>query len=407
MLSFSLRHCFYALMHAKSGNLTFRSICMSHIPTASEGWRIGVLFSRSGLSALTESEHLRGTTLAIEEINKGGGVRGLPLVPVLRDPQSSPTIYRQMARQLIVDEGVTIIFGCSHSASRKAVLPLVERHDALLFYPSVYEGFEYSENVIYAGATLNQCAFALADFLIRRYGKRIGFVGADYIFPRESNRTMRDILESKGAKVAGEVYAPLEASSSEVAELMGHIRSWQADAVFSTVIGGPARQLYRMYAEAGFDTQQRPIASLTMAETEINEIGPEYCHGHVLSASYFQTLPSDQNQLFVAAYKDRFGPEATTSVWSQTAYLQVYLLAHALERAGSLEPSALAPHLLGQNLLAPEGPVCVDQENRHLWLTPRIGIMRRDGLFDVAWQADSPVRPDPYLATARFDEVWV
>ena len=380
---------------------------MSINPSGSEGWRVGVLFSRSGLSALTESEHLRGTILAIEEINRAGGIRGRMLNPVFRDPQSSPTVYRQMARQLIVDEGVTTIFGCSHSASRKAVLPLVERHDALLFYPSVYEGFEYSENVIYAGATLNQCAFALADFLIRRYGKRIGFVGADYIFPRESNRTMRDILEAKGAQVAGEVYAPLEASETDVARLMGHIRDWQADVVFSTVIGVPARQLYRMYAEEGIDTESRPIASLTMAETEIREIGAEYCRGHVLSANYFQTLPSPENQRFVEAYKARFGAGSTTSVWSQTAYLQVYLLAHALERAGSLEPSALSPHLLDQNLLAPEGMVSIDRENRHLWLTPRIGVVRADGLFDVVWQAAGPVRPDPYLATARFDEVWV
>jgi urea transport system substrate-binding protein len=376
-------------------------------PNGSEGWRVGVLFSRSGLTGLTESEHLRGTILAIEEINRAGGILGRELVPVFRDPQSSPTGYRQMARQLIVDEGVTTIFGCSHSASRKAVLPLVERHDALLFYPSVYEGFEYSENVIYVGATLNQCAFALADFLIQRYGRRIGFVGADYIFPRESNRTMRDILEAKGAQVVGEVYAPLDASDAEVGGLMDHIRDWQADVVFSTVIGGPARRLYRLYAEAGFDTESHPIASLTMAETEIAEIGVQYCRGHVLCASYFQTLPLTENQRFVQAYKARFGADFTTSVWSQTAYLQVYLLARALEQAGTLEPSALSPHLLGQTLAAPEGMVSIDQENRHLWLTPRIGVMGADGLFDVVWQGAGPVRPDPYLATVRFEEVWI
>src|SRR5690606_17251308 len=176
-------HCLCPAMRSLCAGANTYSTGMSINPNGSEGWRVGVLFSRGGLSALTESEHLRGTILAIEEINRVGGVRGRALEPVFRDPQSSPATYRQMARQLIVDEGVTTIFGCSHSASRKAVLPLVERHDALLFYPSVYEGFEYSENVIYAGATLNQCAFALADFLIRHYGKRIGFVGADYIFP--------------------------------------------------------------------------------------------------------------------------------------------------------------------------------------------------------------------------------
>lgn len=380
---------------------------MTDIPTDREGWNVGVLFSSTGTSALTELEHLQGTILALEEINRAGGVRGKPLLPVFRNPDAQPELYRQMARELILDEGVTVIFGCSHSASRKAVLPLVERHNALLFYPSVYEGFEYSENVIYAGATLNQCAFALADFLIRNYGRRIGFVGADYIFPRESNRTMREILESKDAEVVGEAYAPLDASEAETAAMMAQILSWEADAIFSTVIGGPARRLYQLYHGAGIDTRRRPIASLTMAESEIRAIGPDICQGHVLSASYFETLDTPENAAFVAAYKARFGAGQTTSVWSQTAYLQVYLMARALELCGSMEPSALAPHLRGQRLQAPEGPVSIDVETRHLWLTPRIGVTRSDGLFDVVWSAEGPVRPDPYLANARYEEVWI
>ncbi len=380
---------------------------MKTTTTSGNEWRVGVLFSSVGLSALTESEHLRGTQMAIDEINQAGGVRGRPLRPVYLDPESNAVTYRQKARKLIAEEGITAIFGCSHSASRKAVLPLVERHNALLFYPSVYEGFEYSENVIYTGSTLNQCVFSLSDFLIRNYGKNIAFVGADYIFPHESNRIVRDTLESKGAKVVGESYIPLDASESEVAGLMGQIRKLKPDAVFSTIIGRPAQMLYRMYAEAGFDTRANPIASLTMAETEIAKIGAEYCQGHVLATSYFQTLDTPENARFVAAYKARFGESYTTSIWSQAAYLQVYLLARALESAGTLDPSVLSMHLLGQSFLAPEGMVTVDEETRHLWVTPRIGVVRQDGLFDVVWEASGPVRPDPYLATVRFDEVWV
>lgn len=372
-----------------------------------DDWNVGVLFSSTGMSALTEMEHLQGTILAIEEINQAGGVRGRPLQPVFRNPDARPELYRQMARELLVEEGVTVIFGCSHSASRKAVLPLVERHNALLFYPSVYEGFEYSENVIYSGATLNQCAFALADFLIHKYGRRIGFVGADYIFPRESNRTMREILESKGAEVVGETYAPIDASEAETAAMMSEILRWEANAIFSTVIGGPARRLYRLYHEAGIDTRRHPIASLTMAESEIGAIGAGVCEGHVLSAGYFQTLENPENSAFVSAFKKRFGLEHTTSVWSQTAYIQVHLLARALELCGSMEPSLLSPHLRGQKLQAPEGPVSIDGETRHIWLTPRIGVVRPDGLFDVVWSAEAPVRPDPYLANARYEEVWI
>lgn len=372
-----------------------------------EEWRIGILFSHRGLSMITEAEHIRGTILAIEEINAAGGVRGRPLAPVMRDPESDLRLYRQRARELLVDEGVNVILGCSHSASRKAVLPLIERHNGLLLYPSMYEGFEYSENVIYTGATLNQIGSSLADYLVRNHGRRIFLLGADYIFPRESNRVMRDLLEARGATIAGERYVPLHAGTGELRDALDDVKGAAPDVVFATIIGGPAREFYRMYAEAGLDARERPIASLTMAETEIGRIGPEFCVGHILSSSYFQTIDSPGNAAFVASFRSRFGSAATTSTWSANAYLQTRLLALALEQAGTLETDALSPAFLGQQFTAPEGPVRVDAETRHLWLTPRIGVAREGGLFDIRWQAKAPVRPDPYLATVRFDECWI
>ncbi len=109
--------------------------------------------------------------------------------------------YRGLARRMLAEDGVEVVFGCSLSASRKAVLSTMERHNGLLWYPSIYEGFEYSENVIYTGATLNQSVFALADFLLQEYGSRVFMVGSDYIYPRESNRVMRDLIETKGGTI--------------------------------------------------------------------------------------------------------------------------------------------------------------------------------------------------------------
>jgi branched-chain amino acid transport system substrate-binding protein len=146
--------------------------------TTGKTWRVGVLFSRSGVTEITETEHLFGTLLAIEEINRNGGVLGTPIEPVVYDPGADSATYRSMARDLLAEEEVNVIFGCSMSASRKAVLPIVERHNGLLFYPSMYEGFEYSENVLYTGSTLNQNSFALADYLLQLYGRNIYFVGS-------------------------------------------------------------------------------------------------------------------------------------------------------------------------------------------------------------------------------------
>src|ERR1700757_2184646 len=177
-----------------------------------EVWRVGVLFSRSGLMAVTESEHFFGTALAIEEINKAGGILEREIDVIAYDPGSSPDTYRKMADRLLTEDGASIIFGCSSSAQRKAVLPAIERRNGLLWYPSLYEGFEYSPNVIYTGASPNQNSFPLAEYIVRNHGRRVLMAGSDYIYPRESNRIMRDLVESYGGKIVDEVYVPMAAS---------------------------------------------------------------------------------------------------------------------------------------------------------------------------------------------------
>ena len=131
------------------------------------GWRVGVLFSRSGATSVTESEHFFGTALAIEEINAAGGVLDRPLVPTAYDPKGDSDEYRRLATKLLIDDEINVIFGCSRSSSRKAVLPVVERNNALLWYCSFYEGFEYSPNVIYTGAVPNQNSVQLAAYLLQ------------------------------------------------------------------------------------------------------------------------------------------------------------------------------------------------------------------------------------------------
>ncbi|MDP4006261.1 transporter substrate-binding domain-containing protein [Methylobacterium sp. NEAU K] len=370
-------------------------------------WRVGVLFSRSGVSGVTETEHFLGTALAIEEINTGGGVLGRPIEPICYDPAGDNDAYRTFARRMLGEDGVEVVFGCSLSASRKSVLSTVERHNGLLWYPSIYEGFEYSENVIYTGATLNQNVFALADFLLQAHGSRIFLIGSDYIYPRESNRVMRDLIEAKGGTIVGELYTPLDADDAAHRAMIAEIRHVAPDAVFSTVVGRGAERLYRAYAESGTGRTRCPIASLTLSEGQIREIGPERCTGHILAAPYFADLKSEENRRFVAAFKARFGAERPTSMWSETAYAQVHLFARALAETGTLDAERLGAAALRQRIVAPEGELAFDGETRHVWLTPGIGVARADGQFDVVWRARRPVRPDPYLAWSRFETNWL
>ena len=373
---------------------------------ADQSWRVGVLYSRSGATSVTESAHFFGTVLAIEEINALGGVLDRPLAPVAYDPKGDSGEYRRLASQLVIEDEVNVIFGCSRSSSRKAVLPVVERNNALLWYCSFYEGFEYSPNVVYTGAVPNQNSVQLAAYLLQHKGKRFFLVGADYIYPRESNRVMRDVVEQHGGEILDEVYLPIDAGAAELNDVLQDIRAVQPDVVFSTLVGESARCFYGLYADQGFDAARMPIASLSMAEEEIRLIGPERCVGHITAATYFQSLSNPQNAHFLDLWRRRFG-DRPTSTWSEMAYTQVHLFARALQRTGSLDTRRLVEAVRAVRFDSPEGPVSVDPDNNHCVLTPRIGVCRADGQFDVVWESSEPVKPDPYLSTFGFSEFWL
>jgi len=370
-------------------------------------WRVGVLFSRSGPLSVTQTEHFLGTRLAIDQINRAGGVQGREIEVVAYDPASSPDAYRSLAERLLTDDGISVIFGCSSSAERKAILPAIERRNGLLWYPSPYEGFEYSPNVIYTGPSPNQNSFPLAEYLVRHVGPRLFFVGSDYVYPRESNRIMRDLVESYDGVVVDEVYVPLEASDAQLRAVLGRIDKQRPDAVFSTVVGRTARRFYRDYHAAGFDPATIPIASLTMAEGEIREIGPQLCAGHITAANYFGSLDSEANHRFVADFHAAFGADHPVSLWSASAYAQVQLFARALEVAGTLDTQRLVEAAHDRPVEVPEGTISVDGENNHTRLTPRIGQVRADGGFDLLWQSRRSVKPDPYIAISPFGARWI
>jgi branched-chain amino acid transport system substrate-binding protein len=161
--------------------------------------------------------------------------------------------------------------------------------------------------------------------------------------------------------------------------------------------------LYEAYHGAGFDPQKMPIASLSTTEAEVAEMRPEIAVGHITAASFFETLDTPSAQRFVATFKRRFGEHAPVTASAEAAYFQVHLYARALELAGTDEPDALASHLVGLEFDAPQGKVRIDPDNHHTELWARIGRINAEGKFDIVWQSETRVKPDPYFATAPDD----
>jgi branched-chain amino acid transport system substrate-binding protein len=361
--------------------------------------RIGVLYSRSGVTSAAELTQLQATMLAVEEINRAGGVSGREIELVCLDPQCQPRRYSDLAEQLILEHRVRVIVGCYMSSTRKAVIPIVERHNALLFYATPYEGFEYSRNVIYTGAAPNQSTLPLAGFMLTQFGSRVSMIGSDYVCPYESNRVMSDLILERGGEKVDETYLSLDAPWESYLDIAKRIKQLAPDFIFSTVVGEGIPHLYRAFAQVGLDPYRTPIASHMTSEAEIAVMGNDLAQGHITSAAYFQSVDTAANHDAVARYQARFGDDQPTNMCWEASYFQMHLLADAIRRVGSDDPTLLLRVLPGLEFDAPQGRVRIDEHNNHTYLHPLIGRVDAHGRFDIIGRAPERVKADPYVVS--------
>lgn len=358
---------------------------------------IGFLFSTTGVTSVIETAQRNAALLAFEEINAQGGLLGREVRLAGEDTGSDPARFRSEANRLLSEERVDALFGCYMSSTRKAVLPAVEASRSMLFYPTHYEGFEYAQGCIYSGAAPNQNARWLADYMTETYGARYFFIGSNYVFPYELNRIMRDLLSNRDADVVDEVYIPLDPSDDDIDRAIQRIRDKGPVIVFSTIVGTGAVKFFRAYDRAGFDRTTAPIGSVTIGEPEMQAMGKEAAIGHVKAAPYFSVIRSKANTRFVAAYRDRFGPDMPLCAESEAAYFQVKLFAEAVRRVETTDRDTLLRILPTFSYEAPQGPVRVDEITHHTSLWPRVAVVGDSGEFEIVREAPAAVAPAPYL----------
>ena len=362
-------------------------------------WRIGVLFSQTGPTALAEQALLKGTHLAIEKVNESGGVRGKPIVAVEMDPASDEARYREFSRALTEDLGISVIFGGYTSAGRKAMIPNIEKTDSLLFYPTFYEGFEYSDHVFYFGSSPNQYTVQLVDHMMRKFGDSFYLVGANYVFPRESNRIVKELLRQAGGKVVGERYLPLDSTAKQAESVVKDIVNARPDVVFSILVGDQIGDFYSAFHKTELRKAGVPIASIVTTETEIDRMGHDVAKGHYCAASFFDTVELAASKRFVKEFRKRFGEESRANSAAEAAYNQVMIFAKALDRCGTTSTPALRDAVLGAQFAAPQGDIRVDAENHHTYLWSRIGVVDAAGRIEIVYNSPRSVPPDPYLIT--------
>jgi urea transport system substrate-binding protein len=365
--------------------------------------RVGVLHSLSGTLASSESPVVDATLLAIEEINKAGGLLGRPVEAVISDGRSDEAVFAVEAERLIAREHVATVFGCWTSSCRKTVKPIFEEHDHLLIYPVQHEGLEESPNVFYLGAAPNQQIIPAVNWAFTVKGKRRFFlVGSDYVFPRTANAIIKDTLWDLGVQVVGEEYLAL--GEIDTKALVAKIAAAGPDVILNTINGDSNLSFFKELRRAGITSEKTPTISFSIGEAEMRQLDLSQITGDFAAWNYFQSLPSAENLTFVRKFQNKFGRQRVLTDPMEAAYVGVKLWAAAVAEARSDKPADIRRALQNRRWHAPEGEVRIDPSTQHAFKTPRIGKITADGQFEMVWTAAKPEPPQPYPPTRTAEE---
>ncbi|MGB6400235.1 MAG: urea ABC transporter substrate-binding protein [Bradyrhizobium sp.] len=385
--------------------------------------KVGILHSLSGTMALSETALKDTVLMLIEDQNKKGGLLGRKLEPVVVNPNSDWDLFAEKSRELLTRENVAVVFGCWTSASRKAVLPVFEELNGLLYYPVQYEGEESSRNIFYTGAAPNQQAIPAVRYLMSKEGGQIRrwvLLGTDYVYPRTTNRILQAYLSTEGTSPDDvmTIYTPFGHAdwSGIIEKIKAFGSAGRKTAVISTINGDANTHFYRELAAQKVDATFIPVMAFSVSERELVGVDPERLAGHLAARNYFQSVKSSENDAFVGMWTQfkGGGNEITTGPMEAT-YVGFRMWTQAVAQAGTTDVNAVRQAMYGQRVKAPSGFEEVMHTNHHLSKPVMIGRLNSLGRFDVVWRSISPVRadawskyiPDSAKRTADWTFPWV
>jgi len=363
--------------------------------------RIGILHSLSGTMAISETTLRDVMLMLIEQQNARGGVLGRPLEAVVVDPASDWPRFAELARELIEGQGVSVVFGCWTSVSRKSVLPVFEELNSILFYPVQYEGQESQRNVFYTGAAPNQQAIPAVDYLLDQGIERFYLAGTDYVYPRTTNQILEAYLLSRGIAAEDIIinYTPFGHSDWQtiVAEIAAFGGTGRPAAVVSTINGDANVPFYNELAAQGISAEDIPVIAFSVGEEELSGIDTAPLVGHLAAWNYFMSVDTPENAEFIAAWHAYIGnTDRVTNDPMEAHYIGFNMWVQAVEAAGTTDTDAVIAAMHGVAVPNLTGGISSMGVNHHITKPVLIGEIQADGQFEVVWETPGLVLGDEW-----------
>ncbi len=338
-------------------------LCYHPLTMAEDPIRVGSIHDTSGIFGHYGRSMDMAITLAIEEINDDGGLIDRPVRKIAYDTQSKAPLYSEFTEQLIAD-GVDVVHGAILSSDREVIRQQLRNADIPYFYNTQYEGGVCDRNAFFTGVTPAQQAQILMPEVIKRWGKKIFVVAADYNYGRITSNWVEFFARKNDAEVVATEYFALNVDNFNAT--IARIKEVEPDFVVSILVGGAHLSFYRQWASSGLKGEI-PIASTTMgAGNEQIALTKEEVDGMMMVYSYSKELGTADNQAFLKKWKNRFGDTDGIHELAVATYQGMHIWAEGVRKAGTLDREQLLESLeSGVRIDAPTGAFSLDPKTHH------------------------------------------
>ncbi len=353
--------------------------------------KIGHVVDLTGTEALTGEEAERSLQFAVDQL---GGINGHPVEVVVADAQGDSGTAVDVARMMVENEGVVAIFGPTQAGQKAALAEYCKEAEVPLITYSGTPAYLFEDNEWLVGVGgANPQLTVMADYCYNDLGYRNVYVLTnDNVGFKTFTDDFTTAFEGLGGTVISSQYA--EIPTSDWAPYLVTLNANDADANMVWTTGSNAISLWESWYDAGLADTLPITAILQSGFTEytildsIAETHPEVAEaimGTISPCMYTYSVDSEENNAFVAAWKEEFGTVPQTNLPGQ-CYQAYLLLKTAMESIGAdsdTDSQELLDAILATDVTGPCGETYFDGSNaciRDVYITKNVQL--EDGSYN-------------------------
>jgi len=344
--------------------------------------KVANLLDRTGVVNQYCLKQISAAAMAVDEINRSGGLLGRKVEIIFYDTQSSNRLYSQYATQAFVRDKVDVIHGAVTSSAREVLRPIVQRFKGLYIYNALYEGGVCDRRHVCTGLVPGQQLDPLVDYMLgERNGKTHYILGADYNYGQITCKWIQKFIRERGGKDVAMEFFPLDVTN--FAPVLSRIQSAKPDVVWSALVGDAHTGFYRQFEATIGKKNMDLVAPVYTTGRENTILSAQENDGIVTAGSFIDSLPTEAARRFAQRFADFTGETDYIGEYGEYGYRGMMLWAEAVRRAGSVQPDAVITALPGTAFDGPGGLYTIDNQSNHVIMDVHIAVGNRNKGFDI------------------------